>query len=277
MKRYEFEKAVYESGLNRTLKQILVYYGYKKNWNNDSQVWDSAVTVGKALDMSDRTVERAMPVLRDNGWLIDTGRRVIGRTGRPSIVYELAIGLSDTMSVKSTHNQPELSDTMSVKSDIEFIETEIVIRHHVGQVPELSDMSDELSDISAELSDTTPGEQGINKTKEQVKVLLPTPPEPVVEITEDEIRNESISSNNEFEDEVTPPKRACANINKLELINGLTRAIGFSGDFPSSVSDRAKELLLDPFFNPDEEATAIRVNSAIGKAWQEHSIGQESR
>src|SRR5690242_12800463 len=88
MKRYEFEKAVYESSLDKMEKQILVYYAYRKNWNGDGKVWVSAMTVARDTGLSTTTVARRMVGLREAGWLVPTGTVY----GNGSLEYDLAIG-----------------------------------------------------------------------------------------------------------------------------------------------------------------------------------------
>lgn len=88
MKRYEYERAVYESDLDSSAKSILLYYGFRKNWATDGKVWISAATAARDTGLSVSTVNRRMPRLRRSGWLLPTVR-VVGNGARE---YELAVG-----------------------------------------------------------------------------------------------------------------------------------------------------------------------------------------
>lgn len=101
MKRYEFERAVYESALDKIEKQVLVYYAYRKNWVNGGLVWVSAATVSKETGLSSSSVARRTVRLREAGWLLPTG----GTHGGGAVEYDLAIGTSPTevTSVSQTH------------------------------------------------------------------------------------------------------------------------------------------------------------------------------
>lgn len=90
MKRYEYESAVYASNLDHYSKAILLYYGFCKNWNTDGKVWPSAKKIAADTGIGEATVKRRLPILREQGWLRDTGDTKVSG-GRPSKVYDLGI------------------------------------------------------------------------------------------------------------------------------------------------------------------------------------------
>lgn len=95
MKRYEFERAVYDPDNKLTAAQIavLLWYAHHKNWNNDGLAWGSAASIARDTRFGTRSVQGARPVLEQLGWLVDSGERVPVMTGRPLVKYDLAVGV----------------------------------------------------------------------------------------------------------------------------------------------------------------------------------------
>jgi hypothetical protein len=100
MNRNEFEQAVYASGLDAASRHILMYYASVKHWKTDGNVWPSMDSIARDTGLGRRTVARKVPVLRDLGWLVETGETKTNGKGRPSVVYGLTIGATQTPKVE---------------------------------------------------------------------------------------------------------------------------------------------------------------------------------
>lgn len=283
MNRYEYEKAVYESGLNRTCKQILVYFAFRKNWNHDTKVWSSAVNIGKAIDVSSRTVEIWIQKVREQGWLVDTGERRASRMGRPCVVYDLAIPdlpeVTSVMSQDEIDSEEDLPVTTSVMSEEWTTEREVLTRSSFGKVADLPEMNADLPEMVADLPVITSDEQGINKIEEDLKEEQDTPASPVdnskeFSIREDEVFDSSTLSNQELEAKPSmapeEPVLLKKRINNYYELRNEFIKIRVLTKLPKEVADEAESIVLDPDWKPEVSRPSIRINDAIAKAWTDH-------
>lgn len=172
MKRYEFEGAVYESDLDAGSKAILAYYAHKKNWNEDGKVWTSAASVAKALNLGARTVQRRIPILRELGWLIDTGQR----KGNGAIVYDLAIGTTVTETVvqilEGDNHRQSGGGTYATETRTYATQTQTTVRVADEQVKNKKEQVREQVSKSPDADAPVDDEPSNSKVKERSKNYL---------------------------------------------------------------------------------------------------------
>jgi hypothetical protein len=274
MNQHEYVKAVYDSELNRTCVDILIFFAWRKNWKNDTLVWGSAENIGKTIRVGARDVENWTPFLREMGWLVDTGERAQGN-GRPLIKYDLAIGtFTDATSDKAKRRRKtkDFPDATSVNSTEDSDSEPTLSRRDVTE-------TGDFPAVTADFPDVTTEEQGINKIKEE-QVSTTTPAAPVetskeFSIREDEVFDSSTLSNQVLEakpsmapkEPVLPKKRID---NYHDIVNEFITVSSLMRDLPNEVRDDARALALDIDFKPEVSRPSIRINDAIAKAWMDY-------